>query len=103
MDKSTVVATAQQYAQIVARELSPFAIVLYGSYAKGNAHTTSDIDVAVVFNNYSGDWLTDSALLWKLRRGVSDDIEPILLDRTQDPSGFVADIFRTGEVLYSAG
>jgi len=29
-------------------------------------------------------------------------IEPILLDRTQDPSGFVEEVFNTGEILYSA-
>ena len=101
MDKSTAIKTAQQYAQVVAGELNPYAVLLYGSYAKGTATPESDIDIAVIFNGYTGDWHKDSARLWRLRRGISDDIEPILLDRTKDPSGFVADIFKTGEVLYS--
>ena len=101
MDKSTVLKTAQHYAQIVAGELKPSAILLYGSYAKGNARADSDIDVAVVFDGFNGDWLETSARLWKLRRDISDYIEPVLLDRTHDPSGFIADIFKTGEVLYS--
>jgi len=103
MDRGTAIRTAQQYAQAVAKELHPAVILLYGSCAKGTQSENSDIDVAVVFDGFDGDWLKMSARLWKLRRGISDDIEPILLDRKQDdPSGFVADVFRTGEVLYSA-
>jgi len=33
-DKETVISVVKQYAYVVARELSPAAIVLYGSYAK---------------------------------------------------------------------
>lgn len=102
LDKGTVVKTVEQYAQAVTREFKPQAILLYGSYAKGSASDESDIDVAVVFNGYSGEWLKDSARLWKLTRDISDDIEPILLDSKKDPSGFVADIFKTGQVIYSA-
>ena len=102
MDRATAIITAQQYAQAVAEALKPAVILLYGSYAKGTQSGNSDIDVAVVFDGFDGDWLKVSAQLWKLRRGISDDIEPILLDRAQgDPSGFVAEIFKTGEVLYT--
>ena len=103
MDKSAIIETAQQYAQIVAKELNPSTILLYGSYAKNTANSESDIDIAVIFDGFDGNWLETSSRLWRLRRGISDDIEPILLDRTQDLSGFVEDIFKTGEVLYSAG
>ena len=102
MDRAAAIKTAQQYAQIVAGELSPSAILLYGSYAKGMAHVGSDIDVAVVFDGFNGNWLETSSKLWKLRRDISDDIEPILLDRMKDPSGFVEDIYKVGEILYSA-
>ena len=101
MDKTTVIKTATQYAQIVAEELKPYAIFLYGSYANGTPHAESDIDVAVVFDGFNGNWLEISAKLWKLRREISDDIEPVLLDRTQDKSGFVNNIIKTGELLYS--
>ena len=102
LDKGTVISTVERYADIVAKELSPAAVVLYGSYAKGNAHEDSDIDVAVIFNGFQGDWLKASSCLWRLRRGISYDIEPILLDSTQDKSGFVANIFKTGQVIYQA-
>lgn len=93
---------AEEYAQAVVKEISPVAVILYGSHAKGIARPDSDLDIAVVVQDFRGDWLTASSKLWKLRRGISDDIEPILLDQADDPSGFVAEVYRTGRILYSA-
>jgi predicted nucleotidyltransferase len=101
MDRNTALTTARAYAAEVRKELNPVTIIMYGSYAKGTATPDSDIDVAVIFKGYSGNWLKDSALLWKLTRKVSTHIEPILLDRDQDASGFVEEILSTGEILYS--
>jgi predicted nucleotidyltransferase len=89
-----------RYADAVKNEFSPSAIVLYGSYAKGNPHENSDIDVAVIFNGFSGDWLKTSTRLWRLTEDISFDIEPILLDSTEDKSGFVRNIFKTGQIIY---
>ncbi|MCL2880819.1 MAG: nucleotidyltransferase domain-containing protein [Treponema sp.] len=102
LDQATVVNTVKQYADVVTKELSPAAIVLYGSYAKGNPHEDSDIDVAVIFDGFAGDWLKTSSRLWMLRHTISFDIEPILLDSTQDKSGFVQNIYKTGRVIYKA-
>jgi predicted nucleotidyltransferase len=102
LDKGAVINTVERYADLVTKEFSPAAVVLYGSYAQGNAHEDSDIDVAVIFNGFKGDWLKTSSSLWRLRREISFDIEPILLDSTQDKSGFVANIFKTGQVIYQA-
>ena len=76
--------------------------MLFGSYAKDNAHEDSDIDVAVIFNGYTGDWLKTSSSLWRLRRGISLDIEPHLLDTASDKSGFVQHVFKTGQIIYQA-
>ena len=102
LDQRTVRSTVERYADRVRQELSPSAVVLYGSYAKGNAHEDSDIDVAVVFNGFTGDWLKTSTRLWRMTEDISFDIEPVLLDSTKDRSGFVADIFKTGQVIYQA-
>ena len=102
MDKNTAIKTATAYAAEVCRVLQPQTIILYGSYANGSPSQESDIDIAVIFNGYNGNWLKDSALLWKLTRQISTHIEPILLDRTRDSSGFVENILAQGEVLYSA-
>ena len=102
LDKGTVIDTVKRYADLVKSELSPASIVLFGSYVNGTPHEDSDIDVAVVFNGFSGDWLKTSARLWGLTREVSFDIEPILLDTTEDKSGFVKHIFKTGQIIYQA-
>ena len=102
LDKRTVDRTVRRYIEAVTKELSPAAVVLYGSYAKGNAREGSDIDVAVIFDGFQGDWLKTSSSLWRLRRGISYDIEPILLDSQDDKSGFVANVYKTGQVVYQA-
>lgn len=74
LDQANTVKTVQQYADAVLQIFQPEVVILYGSYAKGSAREDSDIDVAVVFNGFQGDWLKVSAKLWKLRRNISDDI-----------------------------
>ena len=102
LDKKTVDRTVKRYTEAVTKELSPAAVVLFGSHAKGNAREDSDIDVAVIFDGFEGDWLEISSSLWRLRRGISYDIEPILLDSQDDKSGFVANVYKTGKVIYQA-
>ena len=102
LDKAAVINTVKQYANVVTKEFSPAAIVLYGSYAKDNPREDSDIDVAVIFNGFSGDWLKTSARLWGLTENISFDIEPVLLDSAEDKSGFVKNIFKTGHIIYQA-
>lgn len=99
LDKATVMSMSQRYASEVERYLKPQAIVLFGSHAKGTAHADSDIDIAVILNGFTGDYLETSKQLYKLRRHISADIEPVLLDSAHDESGFVAEVFRTGQVL----
>ncbi|MCL2672446.1 MAG: nucleotidyltransferase domain-containing protein [Clostridiales bacterium] len=102
LDQGTVINTVTQYADAVTKQLSPAAIVLFGSHAKGEANDESDIDVAVVFDGFTGDWLKTASLLWRLCRGISYDIEPHLLDASDDKSGFVQHVFRTGQIIYQA-
>ena len=99
LDKATAIDLAQRYAFEVEKFLKPRAIVLYGSYANGTASEYSDIDIAVILDGFSGDYLETSKQLYKLRRNISADIEPVLLDSTLDENGFVAEVLRTGQVL----
>ena len=102
LDKGTVIKTVERYADAVKNEFSPSAVILYGSYANGTPHEDSDIDVAVVFDGFSGDWLQTSSRLWGLIENISFDIEPILLDSTEDKSGFVKHVFKTGQIIHQA-
>ena len=99
LDKATVMSMSRRYASEVERYLQPQAVVLFGSHAKGTAHADSDIDIAVILNGFTGDYLETSKQLYRLRRNISADIEPVLLDSSHDESGFVAEVFRTGQVL----
>jgi len=76
-------------------------IILYGSYAKGTEHDNSDIDVAVIVNDFSGDYLNDSAMLFNIVSKIDYRIEPVLLVRTHDKPGFIDHIKSYGKKLYS--
>ncbi|WP_312815963.1 nucleotidyltransferase domain-containing protein [Sedimentibacter sp.] len=99
LDKETVVKLAERYALEVVKMLNPQAVVLFGSYAKGTAKADSDIDIAVILNDFTGDYLEIYKQLYRLRRNISADIEPVLLDSSRDDSGFVAEVLKTGQIL----
>jgi len=102
LDKKTLIDTVERYTEAVKREFSPNAVVLFGSYINGNPHENSDIDVGVVFNDFTGDWRKTSSRLWNLAYEISWDIEPHLLDSKNDKSGFVKHVFKTGQIIYKA-
>jgi len=51
-------------------------IVLFGSYAKGDANEWSDIDIAVISPDFGDDYCADRVRLMKLARKASNIIEP---------------------------
>ena len=102
LDQATVREIAARYADEVVKVLSPDAIVLFGSYVNGIPHEWSDIDIAVVINDFKGNWLETASMLCGLSWEISLDIEPHLLDETCDRSGFVEHVIKTGEIIYSA-
>ncbi len=102
MDKATVRQRVEAYARIVARELPDCEVVWFGSYVTGEPREDSDIDVAVVVADIPGDYLTLAARLHHLRIAIDPLIEPHLLSRRHDESGFLAEVQRTGEVIYRA-
>ncbi|MDR0694313.1 MAG: nucleotidyltransferase domain-containing protein [Prevotellaceae bacterium] len=75
MDKRQAIAVAQQYATIVKSNFDYAKIILFGSYSKGNFNEHSDIDIAVVFDDYDNHIQRQVELL-KLTRYVDSRIEP---------------------------
>ena len=102
MDKREATAIAKQYAHVVVQDMNPDMIVLYGSTVNGTRRDDSDIDVAVIFDKFDGNWLEASAHLYMLKMDVGDYdyIEPLLCTTSHDKSGFVKEILKTGEVLF---
>jgi len=102
LDKETAKELAARYADEVQKILSPTAVILFGSYANGVPHEFSDIDIAIIVHDYGGNWLETASMLHGLTRKVSINIEPHLMDETSDPSGFLAHVKKTGEVIFEA-
>jgi len=104
LDKTEVRQVAKRYTTEVCKNLDPEKVILFGSFVNGVPHQYSDIDIAIVFNNYKGDWRATVTLLQRLMRGIDNDmdtcIEPHMLDETHDPVGFLEHILKTGEILY---
>jgi uncharacterized protein len=75
VDKTDALNIAQKYAGAVKANYNNIRIILFGSYAKGNFNDDSDIDIAVVFKDYSTS--IDMQLeLMRLRRKIDSRIEP---------------------------
>lgn len=80
---------------MVAEHLPLKALYLYGSYSKGGYTEESDIDIAVVVERLSDNYLKDASMLWRLGDKVSYLIEPVLL--TEDINNpLYYDILKTG-------
>ena len=100
MDKNEVINKVKQYRLLLVNHFNIEAIYLFGSYAKDTYNENSDIDVAIVVNNITGDFFSVNPMLWKLRREIDDRIEPVLIDSNNDRSGFLEEIRRSGiEIL----
>ena len=89
-----------RYTELVIKNIPVNMIILYGSYAKGTENQKSDIDIAVVIDELNGDYLEISARLYSLCREVNTDIEPKLIVKKDNRSGFLESILKYGKVLY---
>jgi predicted nucleotidyltransferase len=75
MDKKEALNIACKYANAIKNNYEFNRIILFGSYVKGNYNEDSDIDIAVVFKDYSNS--IDMQLeLMRLRRKIDSRIEP---------------------------
>jgi len=102
LDKAAVREIVNRFANEVLKTLKPQTMILFGSYVNGNPHEYSDIDVAVVFNDFQGDWLEVSSYLVGLAWDVGGYIEPHMMDTASDHSGFLEYIRKNGEIIYES-
>jgi uncharacterized protein len=81
-----------------------YAVVLFGSYAEGRANDDSDIDVAVFSDDFGKDPYEEMKALFRLRRQIDTDIEPLPFSRdayfSNDTAEFVNEIVRKGKVIF---
>ena len=75
MDKREAIKAAQNYVYNVSKKYELTRAFVFGSYAKGNYHADSDIDVAVILKNVPN--LFDAQVdLLHMRRDEDLHIEP---------------------------
>lgn len=100
MDKSEVLNIVNIYAGLIRNKFNPKQIILFGSYAKGTFNNDSDIDIAVVFDDY--DKSIDMQLeLMRLRRKIDSRIEPHLFNKAEFnlSSPIVNEILKYGQEI----
>ena len=83
------------------------AVVLYGSFAKGTAGESSDIDVAVVSPDFEGLSTWDrQEIIARATVGRAYRLAPIGFPSSEyhnpGPHSFLREIIRTGRVVYQA-
>jgi predicted nucleotidyltransferase len=79
-------------------ELDVSGVFLFGSTANGSADEHSDIDIAVVSDEFTGDVVEDTMRLMKLRRGIALQIEPHPFSQEEftESNPFAQEIINTG-------
>ena len=74
-------------------------IVIYGSYAENRNTVESDIDVAFVVDKISDNHFELSAKLFELVDKIDVRIEPLIINRKNDKSGFIEKILKNGYII----
>lgn len=77
-------------------------VYLYGSYAKGNYHKDSDIDLLLVSKDFTGNRFKDSLKLMKLGFDVDSRIEPMPYrpQDFKDSDPLVVEVKATGKKIH---
>lgn len=101
MDKKQALEIAKKYAEVVAKEFDPKEVLLFGSYLDGTPHEYSDIDIAVIFDEYKdNDLWSATSRMYNICRDVNMYIEPHLMELKHDESGFAHHVQKIGKILY---
>ena len=103
MDKREAIVIVQNYISNVSKKYELVQAFIFGSYAKGNYHSNSDIDIAIVLRNVPNLFEAQIGLL-HLRKDNDLQIEPHPFRDTDfdtdDP--LVNEILQTGFELSAA-
>ena len=99
-------ATIQQIADRIADRFQPEKIILFGSYARGEAHPHSDLDLLVVVETLPSRGQRSAPILKMLAETYTEPIDVVvrsaqtLKDWEQVPGSFAHQVLTEGIVLY---
>ena len=82
-------------------------VILYGSYARGRADEWSDIDIAVISDDFkSMDAFKQAEFIALRKKGCDSRLEPLAFTlkeyETASHLTFLGEIKRTGKIIYEA-
>lgn len=97
-NKESIELIAKKYTDLVRNQININGAYLFGSYVKGTYSEDSDIDIAIIGDDFTGDCIEDTFKLMKLRRKIDSRIEPHPFNNKDfdilDP--FVQEIMKNG-------
>jgi len=102
MDKGAALKISKEYLQkVINSDFELSEAWLFGSYAKGNQHDDSDIDIAVVLDVRGTHSFETEVRLMSLRKGEETLIEPhaFTMDEFDFNSPIVYQIIKYGEKI----
>ncbi len=89
----------QDYISDLAKKIPIQKAILFGSYAKGNTHQYSDVDIAI-FSDYFKDMQRVDGIYFLLLSAMDYDMDiepqPFTMDEYDEPAGLVQEILKTG-------
>jgi len=71
----SIVKIVRDYGRVVAKAIPVQEVIVFGSYAKGDAHADSDIDVCVVSPKFGKDLFEESIVLDRFTDKIDSHIE----------------------------
>ena len=89
----------QEYVEKICANYKVEAIILFGSYAKGTNHEDSDIDIAIITDDFVNHIIDEVLDLMRLRRKIVTRIEPHLIrieDYKKAETPFIQEVIDTG-------
>ena len=99
-------ADIQEMAEGIAREFKPERIILFGSYARGDAGQDSDIDLLVLAEHAGKSWEYAGRIRLHLPMDLSFDVlvrtPQYFQERLAMGDPFLSEIAREGVTLYEA-
>ena len=95
----------ESYKDLVVKELRPEAVVLFGSFAKGDINEGSDVDIMVIAD-FKGGFLDRVKLLLDLNDEMRLPLEPVgytfeeFQRMREEGNPFIREVLERGKVLY---
>ena len=93
-----IITLIKKFVSLASKEFEIESVYLFGSYAVGNANDYSDIDIAVVADNFEGSRFFDRRRLneYILKTSYDLEVHPFKTEEFTEDNPFVKEILKVG-------